>query len=49
MAMEAWKQRSGEKKGKKRKRNELIGERKKDEVILFLLRSGRRQGDLQSS
>lgn len=38
-----------EKKGKKRKRNQLAGELKKDEVILFLLRSGGVQGDLQSS
>lgn len=37
------------KKGKKRKINELIGELKEDEVILFLLRSGKRQGDVQSS
>lgn len=48
-AMEAWKQRSGEKREKKRKINELIGELKEDEVILFLLRSGKRQGDVQSS
>lgn len=32
------------KKGKKKK-NELIGELKEDEVIPFLLRSGKRQGD----
>lgn len=37
------------KKGKKRKINELIGELKEDEVIPFLLRSGKRQGDVQSS
>lgn len=47
--MEAWKQRSGEKREKKRKINELIGELKEDEVIPFLLRSGKRQGDVQSS
>lgn len=32
------------KKGKKKKK-ELIGELKEDEVIPFLLRSGKRQGD----
>lgn len=36
------------KKGKKKKK-ELIGELKEDEVIPFLLRSGKRQGDVQSS